>query len=55
MALDEHAADSLDVGGDRVEVTHQVNNHGVLGRFRKLVEAVEDRGQEEPRQEEHAD
>src|SRR5262249_6633627 len=53
VALDKHSADSLDVRRDRVEVTHHVNDHWVVGRIRELVEAVEDRRQEEPRQEEH--
>src|SRR5436190_8503491 len=55
LALNEHAADPLDVRRDRVRIAHQVNDHRVVGRPRQLVEAVEDRGQEEPGQEEDAD
>src|SRR5947207_6186957 len=55
MALDEHAANPLDVRRDRVRVAHQVDHYRVVARPRKLVEAVQDRSEEEPGQEEDAD
>src|SRR2546430_531907 len=53
--LEERRAEALDIGRDGVPVTHYVDQPPVARRGGQLLEPVEDRCEEEPRQEQHGE